>query len=913
MAALKRFVIERDIPGIGGKALPELGSISAASNAALAQAGLQRVQWQHSYVTEGKTFCVYLAESEDAIREHAKIGGFPATSIYQDFKTQWPFNPDSYLGYRGPDELETVTGNRLWEWFSVGRWGTKGYNFKEQAFDGKQWPEDLGAEFRSVSLDFQAKTHAVAIKILKSLWIGLGRDPADLNEVDPEITREEVEALKNEHGRTPPRLHAHADMDVLTVLFNRVGDVGLEIAPGAESENIDTIIEDVGNIWNHVPVAKEWTPLDPKPGCLTVNVGDGLTRWTDGILKSTYHRVRAPKEGDPLTARYSIPYFLNPKLRYAIQGPQKRWAPVTGFDLLSKTGNAYAARKNSEDKSWQEAAYNAEVADLTADGLSAYLLAKNGVHQPAKGNGAGAKKGSGSREPAIKAQALPATHAPRSAAGPHLALIDILLIEFLQQLLQSGSALSFGAARADMARSVLDDLGEEVTGIVAPVSLCMALTVVLVRILNPDGDSDSSAVFLASAYYNEQEGDTTGQKLSGAVINALIFVGVVAVMTFVLVLLFKYGCVRVIYAYMGLAGFSIFFVLAGIIALELLQHWHVHLDFISFSYILFNFAMVGSLTLFFMPAPLLMKQSYLIITGIVTAYVFTWVPEWTTWVLLLAMALYDVLAVLLPGGPLKMLVELAQEREETIPALVYEARPSRRAEPVPPDMRPVPAAALAHGDGPAVAALQQEPPSRSAAAPPGQAPSIRRDSVASTASVGGSSSQGPEPTPHTPLIPPSLGSTPAADSSHFAQPPSEAAAAQQQQQQQQRSSRQGTPPAHGAAQGPVGLPPAEGEREEDDDESVGFDLPDSIKLGLGDFIFYSVLVGRAAMYDFLTVFACYLAIVAGLGCTLLWLAMARKALPALPISIVLAVSFYFISRFVMEPVILPMTLQLAYF
>ena len=55
--------------------------------------------------------------------------------------------------------------------------------------------------------------------------------------------------------------------------------------------------------------------------------------------------------------------------------------------------------------------------------------------------------------------------------------------------------------------------------------------------------------------------------------------------------------------------------------------------------------------------------------GIVTAYLFTWVPEWTTWTLLLAMAAYDVLAVLVPGGPLKMLVELAQEREETIPAL----------------------------------------------------------------------------------------------------------------------------------------------------------------------------------------------------------------------------------------------------
>lgn len=51
----------------------------------------------------------------------------------------------------------------------------------------------------------------------------------------------------------------------------------------------------------------------------------------------------------------------------------------------------------------------------------------------------------------------------------------------------------------------------------------------------------------------------------------------------------------------------------------------------------------------------------------------------------------------------------------------------------------------------------------------------------------------------------------------------------------------------------------------------------------------------------------------GLGCTLLWLAMARKALPALPVSIALGVSLYFISRFVMEPVILPMTLELVYF
>lgn len=58
--------------------------------------------------------------------------------------------------------------------------------------------------------------------------------------------------------------------------------------------------------------------------------------------------------------------------------------------------------------------------------------------------------------------------------------------------------------------------------------------------------------------------------------------------------------------------------------------------------------------MFLWPAPVVMKQGYMIVVGIVMAFLFTGIPEWTTWILLLAMALYDIVAVLMPNGPLKV-------------------------------------------------------------------------------------------------------------------------------------------------------------------------------------------------------------------------------------------------------------------
>ncbi|QPH55489.1 DUF4242 domain-containing protein [Pontivivens ytuae] len=77
---MKRYMIERDIPQVGSMTGEELCGAAKTSNEALA-ALAPKVQWQHSYVTGDKTFCIYLAQDEDAIRAHADLSGFPATRI----------------------------------------------------------------------------------------------------------------------------------------------------------------------------------------------------------------------------------------------------------------------------------------------------------------------------------------------------------------------------------------------------------------------------------------------------------------------------------------------------------------------------------------------------------------------------------------------------------------------------------------------------------------------------------------------------------------------------------------------------------------------------------------------------------------------------------------------------------------
>ena len=477
-----------------------------------------------------------------------------------------------------------------------------------------------------------------------------------------------------------------------------------------------------------------------------------------------------------------------------------------------------------------------------------------------------------------------------------------------------------------METGILEVVGGEIVGIVTPVSICMFLVVLLVHILDPHGN-DKPISNIAMMVYNEQASDSFSEKLGGALLNAIVFVVIVTVVTFILVALFYYRCTKCLKVYMGMSAFTVLSWMGGIVAVQIIRLYSIPIDVVTFLICTVNFAIVGVAAVFFCRMPILVTQGYLIVIGMLVAFWFTKLPEWTTWILLLAMAAYDVVAVLTPRGPLNLLVELAMERDEDIPALIYEARPNYpNAMQVPPSQAQISSSDsqrprvrrwrrnLRTSDAPSDTELGESPRSTS---------NVQRDSIPAS-SVGDAQNLVPAVAEvgilGSRLVSPvgEAGSLNAVSTviqenevldSHL-----DDDTAPLVQRQGQSASNVGTPGRveAGSDHRSRSMNGASQQIEEDNDDT-GFGLSGSLKLGLGDFVFYSVLVGRAAMYDLMTVYACYLAIVAGLGATLVLLAVWQRALPALPISISLGVLFYFLARLFMDPFVLDMSTNLIFF
>ena len=388
----------------------------------------------------------------------------------------------------------------------------------------------------------------------------------------------------------------------------------------------------------------------------------------------------------------------------------------------------------------------------------------------------------------------------------------------------------------------------EVQKVVFPVSVAMWATVALVVALDrsdPDFEEDGNTMrsggrSMVSSAYEEKSTDSTRTKVIGSVENAFVFVLFVTAATFGLYVLFKHRCGPVIWAYMAFSGCSIFGVLGATMALEILRRYEIRVDVISFAFYTWNVTVVGVLSVFLWPGSLRVKQTFLVLISVIVAYYFvTQIAEWTTWTMLVFMAIYDLYAVLTPNGPLRKIVELSQEREEAIPALVYEARGGSGVGDVGRRRRRT----KSSGD-------EQQQKGDDGASLDGDLEPLDGDLEPENDEVG------------------------------------------------ERTSLLG---GKGSKKETASILERFGDDDDDDDDDDKRDLPDGIKLGLGDFIFYSVLVGRSAMQSLFCAVFCYVAVISGLIITLAGLAVHKAALPALPVSIALGVITFVSIKFLVEP------------
>ena len=167
-----------------------------------------------------------------------------------------------------------------------------------------------------------------------------------------------------------------------------------------------------------------------------------------------------------------------------------------------------------------------------------------------------------------------------------------------------------------------------------------------------------------------------GTNLAQSIGNSFIIVTFIGAVTFLIVILYKYRFLKCLIGYMIFSSASLLGALGSTLLNVAIEKYRIPVDTFTFYFFIFNFAVTGVIAIFYQNGiPMYITQSYLVATSVILAWQLAHFDPWTTWTLLVFLALYDLCAVLSPCGPLKALVGLMQQDDAPdMPGLLYEAR-----------------------------------------------------------------------------------------------------------------------------------------------------------------------------------------------------------------------------------------------
>lgn len=412
---------------------------------------------------------------------------------------------------------------------------------------------------------------------------------------------------------------------------------------------------------------------------------------------------------------------------------------------------------------------------------------------------------------------------------------------------------------------VLDDALTHVVRILTAVSCCMVLVVVTIK-SSPHFLNNGGATLPYTPLPDSDE-QVSFTRATNAAANAFLLLGVVITMTVLMVTLYYYRFYSVIGAWITLAC-ALILVMSPVTYIDILfSKYNVPVDIFSVGFFVYNFMAVG-LVVILSKGPLLLQQFYLVAeSSFMAIMLIKFLPAWTLWVVLCLIPIWDLVAVLAVVGPLRILVETAKERKEGLqPGLIFST--------------------MVVGTFPGMATRPHHGSSKKRHSH-GRRASERRQS--DVPDVPGPSSPRPldAGSPDVPLDRRMSYRRPSNTTSEddLAQDQAEEAVSPQ--------ALARVPPAQGQL-GQVRKASMDLSKERDSSSDSGSDDQESqgIKMGLGDFVFYSVLVGKVATFgDWTILCACFVGILVGICVTLFMLAIMQTALPALPVSLAFGLTF----------------------